>query len=124
TDPAVPGTVGRMIPQSCRFCGAELRQTFCDLGMSPLANAYLDREQLFAMEPFYPLHALVCSRCFLVQLGELERPERIFSEYAYFSSYSDSWLRHARDYAAMITERLGLGATSQVVEIGSNDGYL
>ncbi|MGI9179349.1 MAG: methyltransferase domain-containing protein [Longimicrobiaceae bacterium] len=95
-----------------------------DLGMSPLSNAYLRPEQLQEMEPFYPLHALVCERCFLVQLGEFESPERIFSDYAYFSSFSDSWLRHARDYVAMISERLRLGRESRVVEIASNDGYL
>jgi 2-polyprenyl-3-methyl-5-hydroxy-6-metoxy-1,4-benzoquinol methylase len=108
----------------CRFCSAPLRESFCDLGMSPLSNAYLTAEQLGARESFYPLHAFVCERCFLVQLGEFESPEHIFSDYAYFSSYADSWLRHCEAYVETITERLGLGANSQVVEIASNDGYL
>jgi SAM-dependent methyltransferase len=108
----------------CRFCKHPLAHSMVDLGMSPLSNAYLRAEQLQEMEPFYPLHALVCERCFLVQLGEFESPERIFSDYAYFSSYSDSWLRHAREYVGMISERLRLGADSRVVEIASNDGYL
>ncbi|MBA2245988.1 MAG: class I SAM-dependent methyltransferase [Gemmatimonadetes bacterium] len=110
--------------QRCRFCAHPLAHSMVDLGMSPLSNAYLRAEQLQEMERFYPLHALVCERCFLVQLGEFESPERIFSDYAYFSSFSDSWLRHARDYVAMISERLRLGRESRVVEIASNDGYL
>jgi SAM-dependent methyltransferase len=109
---------------SCRFCGAALTQTFTNLGMSPIANNFLTEEQLGRMEPFYPLHALVCDRCFLVQLEEFESPEAIFSDYAYFSSYSTSWLEHCRRYAEATTERFGLGADSQVVEIASNDGYL
>jgi SAM-dependent methyltransferase len=92
--------------------------------MSPLANSYLEPEQLGQMEPFFPLHALVCEQCFLVQLEEFETPEAIFSDYAYFSSYSTSWLEHARRYVDMIVERLELGADSRVVEIASNDGYL
>ena len=109
---------------SCRFCGAPLTQTFTNLGMSPIANNYLTEEQLGRMEPFFPLHALVCDQCFLVQLEEFESPEAIFSDYAYFSSYSTSWLEHCRRYAEGATERFGLGADSQVVEIASNDGYL
>ena len=108
----------------CRFCGAPLTQTFVNLGMSPIANNYPSAEQLGRMEPFYPLHALVCESCFLVQLGEFETPEEIFSDYAYFSSYSTSWLEHCRRYAEMATERFGLGPGSQVVELASNDGYL
>ena len=108
----------------CRFCGASLRNTFVDLGMSPLANAYLTAMQLHQMEPFYPLHVYVCERCLLVQLEEFASPEHIFSDYAYFASYSDTWLRHARLYVEMATGRFGLGARSQVVEIASNDGYL
>jgi SAM-dependent methyltransferase len=81
-------------------------------------------EQLNHMEPFYPLHAYVCDRCFLVQLPEYVSPEQIFSEYAYFSSYSDSWLQHAKNYVEMASARFGLHATSQVVEVASNDGYL
>jgi hypothetical protein len=108
----------------CRFCGATLRHTFVDLGMSPLCESFLTREQLNQMEPFYPLHAQVCDRCFLVQVEEYVGPERIFSEYAYFSSFSTAWLAHAKSYVDMITSRLGLGAESYVVELGSNDGYL
>jgi SAM-dependent methyltransferase len=108
----------------CRFCKAPLRHTFVDLGMSPLCESYLTVDQLNGMEPFYPLHVMVCEKCFLVQLEEYVSPEHIFTEYAYFSSYSDSWLKHASNYVAMISERLDLGAQSLVVELASNDGYL
>jgi SAM-dependent methyltransferase len=97
---------------------------FADLGMSPLANSYLPPERANGMEPFYPLRALVCGNCFLVQLEEFETPERIFSDYAYFSSYSSSWLEHSRRYAEQMVGRLGLDGDSHVVEIASNDGYL
>ncbi len=109
---------------ACRFCRAPLRHTFADLGMSPLANSYVAPDRANAMEPFYPLHALVCERCKLVQLEEFETAEGIFSDYAYFSSYSSSWLEHARRYVADMTERFGLDASSRVVELASNDGYL
>jgi SAM-dependent methyltransferase len=92
--------------------------------MSPLANSYVPPERVNAMEPFYPLRALVCGRCFLVQLEEFETPDHIFSDYAYFSSYSTSWLEHSRRYADAMIERFGLGADSHVVELASNDGYL
>ena len=95
-----------------------------DLGMSPLCESFLSEDQLDAMEPFYPLRAMVCEECFLVQLGEYVSPTDIFSEYAYFSSYSASWLEHARRYADSAISRLGLGQHSLVVELGSNDGYL
>ena len=108
----------------CRFCGSVVRHTFVDLGMSPLCESFLSREQIDQAEAFYPLHAYVCGECFLVQVKEYVAPEGIFTEYAYFSSYSDSWLRHARSYVDMITARLGLDARSHVVELGSNDGYL
>jgi SAM-dependent methyltransferase len=108
----------------CRFCGATVDGVFADLGSSPLANSYLPPERVNGMEPFYPLRALVCGRCFLVQLEEFETPEAIFSDYAYFSSYSSSWLEHSRRYAEQMIERLGLGAGSHVVELASNDGYL
>jgi SAM-dependent methyltransferase len=108
----------------CRFCGAALRHTFVDLGMSPLCESFLTREQLNHMEPFYPLHAYVCEACFLVQVEEYVGPDRIFDDYAYFSSYSDAWLRHAQSYTDMIVSRLGLDQRSHVVELGSNDGYL
>jgi SAM-dependent methyltransferase len=109
---------------SCLFCAAPLRHTFVDLGMSPLCESFLTAEQVNQMEPFYPLHVWVCERCFLVQVEQYVRPETIFTEYAYFSSYSDSWLAHARAYVEMISERLALGAGSRVIELGSNDGYL
>jgi SAM-dependent methyltransferase len=113
-----------MSTTACRFCGAPVTDVFADLGMSPLANDYLPAERFNAMEPFYPLRALVCAKCFLVQLEEFETPEQIFSDYAYFSSYSSSWLEHSRRYAEQMIERLGLDGDSQVVEIASNDGYL
>jgi SAM-dependent methyltransferase len=109
---------------SCRICGATLTQTFVDLGMSPLANSYIRPEQLAQMEPFYPLHVRVCATCFLVQLDAVAQPDEIFSQYAYFSSYSDSWLEHARSYSDDVTRRFGLDRDSWVVEIASNDGYL
>ncbi len=109
---------------TCRFCGSSLQITFADLGMSPLANSYIPAEKECSMEPFYPLHAYVCQFCFLVQLKEFESPQHIFSDYAYFSSFSDSWLRHAKAYTDKMVERFGFGAQSQVIEIASNDGYL
>jgi SAM-dependent methyltransferase len=123
--PSMLGTHGvRRAPTPCRFCGAPLSAVFADLGCSPLANSYLTLEQVGAMEPFYPLNVLVCERCFLVQLDEFETPERIFSDYAYFSSFSTSWLEHCRDYTDQMIERFDLGEHSQVVELASNDGYL
>jgi SAM-dependent methyltransferase len=113
-----------MSQTACRFCGAPVDAVFADLGMSPLANSYLPPERANGMEPFYPLRALVCGKCFLVQLEEFETPERIFSDYAYFSSYSSSWLEHSRRYAEQMVGRLGLDGASHVVEIASNDGYL
>ena len=92
--------------------------------MSPLANSYLSADQLDRMEPFYPLHAYVCSNCFLVQLQEFETPEHIFSDYAYFSSFSDSFVAHAKAYVEDMVTRFGFDETSQVIEIASNDGYL
>lgn len=109
---------------TCRFCGAPLRHVFVDLGASPLANSYLEPEDLRRPESFYPLCVYVCGECFLVQLPEEERPEAIFSDYAYFSSYSESWLRHARLYAEAMIERFGLGSEHRVIEVASNDGYL
>lgn len=111
-------------PAKCRSCGTSLSRSFCDLGMSPLSNRYLRAEDLNKAEPFYPLHAYVCEACLLVQLEAFESPESIFSDYAYFSSYSDTWLRHAERYASAVVGRLGLPASAQVVEIASNDGYL
>jgi len=108
----------------CRFCDKQLKYIFADLGVSPLANAYLTTEQINQMEPFFPLQAYVCERCFLVQLPVFQSSEEIFGEYAYFSSYSDSWLQHAKKYTESVIERFGLGIQSQVIEIASNDGYL
>lgn len=108
----------------CRFCGERLEYTFVDLGMSPLANSYLGLDKQNGMEPFYPLHVYVCGQCLLVQLEEFEKAADIFSDYAYFSSYSDTWLQHAKCYVEMTTKRFGLGPQSQVMEIASNDGYL
>ena len=109
---------------TCRFCRAPLRHTFVDLGMSPLCESFLPADQVNAMEPFYPLHVRVCERCFLVQLQEYVSPAHIFTEYAYFSSYSNAWLEHAKSYTEMISRRLGLGPQSLVMELASNDGYL
>ena len=110
--------------RGCRFCKSSLSHTFVDLGMSPLCESYLSENQLNRMEPFYPLHAKVCGGCYLVQLEEYVSAEHIFSEYAYFSSYSDSWLKHSSDYVDLISERLSLGPSSLAVELASNDGYL
>jgi hypothetical protein len=120
-------TVGRShnsAQGTCRLCGAGLEHTFVDLGMSPLCESFLRRDQLDAMEPYFPLHALVCGQCFLVQLKEYVSPEHIFREYAYFSSYSTSWVAHAKRYCEAITKRLGFGPNSLAVELASNDGYL
>ena len=109
---------------SCRFCSTELKHTFVDLGMSPLCESYVDEANLDKMEPFYPLHVYVCDKCFLVQLLEYVSAEDIYSEYAYFSSYSDSWLNHCKQYVEMIIDKMRLDTNSQVYEIASNDGYL
>ena len=108
----------------CRFCGATLHTTMVDLGMSPLCESFLTAEQLNGPEVFLPLHVRVCDSCLLAQVQEYVSPEEIFDEYAYFSSYSTAWLDHAKRYAATMTERLGLGPDSLVVELASNDGYL
>jgi SAM-dependent methyltransferase len=108
----------------CRFCSVPLGQTFVSLGMSPLSNSYLTPEQLGKAETFFPLEAYVCGNCFLVQLPEFQAPEAIFGDYAYFSSYSSSWLQHAKRYVDKMTVALALSVDSMVVEIASNDGYL
>ncbi len=108
----------------CRFCGAQLEHTFVNLGMSPLCESYVSTEQLNQVEAFYPLHVYVCGKCFLVQLQQYVAAEDIFTKYAYFSSYSDSWLAHSRTYTNQMVERFGLDARSFVVELASNDGYL
>ncbi|MCV7171932.1 methyltransferase domain-containing protein [Mycobacterium manitobense] len=109
---------------NCRHCGLPVKHSFCDLGMSPLANSYLSEAEIDRAEVFLPLHTYVCSNCLLVQLRVFEAPDSIFSDYLYFSSYSQSWLDHARSYSLAVIERFGLDASSQVIEIGSNDGYL
>ena len=108
----------------CRFCKTELKYSFCDLGKMPLSNAYLFPSDLHKKENYYPLHVFVCEKCMLVQLPEHESPENIFSDYAYFSSYSDSWLEHSEKYVEGITKKRNLNINSFVVEIASNDGYL
>jgi SAM-dependent methyltransferase len=113
-----------METKSCLFCRAALRRTFVDLGMHPLCESYVSEDKLNQMEPFYPLHVFVCEQCLLVQLHEYVSPADIFTEYAYFSSYADSWVQHAKRYTEMIVERLKLTAKSFVVELASNDGYL
>ncbi len=110
--------------QVCRFCYSPLRTPFVDLGTSPLSNAYLTQEALQREEIFYPLKAQICDKCFLVQLPQFEAPENIFSDYAYFSSYSDSWLQHASTYVDMMVERFAIDDSWKVIEIASNDGYL
>lgn len=109
---------------TCRFCRAGLTRTFVDLGMSPLCETYPSEADLNRGETYYPLHVYVCDHCFLVQLEQYESPENIFGDYAYFSSYSDSWLKHAQAYCDKVVTRFGLGNKSSVVEVASNDGYL
>jgi SAM-dependent methyltransferase len=108
----------------CRFCGTEVRRTFVDLGTSPLCETYPSAADLNRGEVYYPLHVCVCEQCFLVQLDQYESPENIFTDYAYFSSYSDSWLKHCETYCENMTNRFGLSGDSFVVEVASNDGYL
>lgn len=111
--------------KKCRFCGHRLHISVADLGMSPVSNDNIKPEQLNAMEPFYPLHAYVCEECWLVQLEQFQAADAIFNdEYAYFSSYSESWLEHARRYSEKMIERFVINRNSQVVELASNDGYL
>ncbi|MFF2018100.1 methyltransferase domain-containing protein [Paenibacillus sp. NPDC058177] len=110
--------------QTCRFCGEELTQNFVDLGMSPLSNSFIKPESLYAAETFLPLHAFVCSHCHLVQLEDFETPEHIFQNYAYFSSFSQSWLLHAQNYVQKMITEYPITTNSHVVEIASNDGYL
>jgi len=109
---------------TCRLCDAELTETFVDLGMSPLCESYVSADQLDGPETFYPLHVRVCSQCLLVQLPAYVAGEDIFSDYAYFSSYSDSWVEHGRRYAQEMITQLKLGPDSLVTEVASNDGYL
>jgi hypothetical protein len=109
---------------TCRLCGQSARHIFVDLGMSPLCQTHITSDQLNKMEAFYPLRVYLCEHCFLVQLEEFVAPPGIFSEYAYFSSYADSWVEHARRYCESMIQRFAIGRHSRVVEIASNDGYL
>src|SRR3954471_25058459 len=113
-----------MTAVACRLCGANLTETFVDLGMSPLCESYVPADRVDGQESFYPLHVRICSECLLVQLAAYVAGEDIFSDYLYFSSYSDSWVAHAKRYADDMTARLGLGPDSLVAEVASNDGYL
>lgn len=106
----------------CRFCSTPLTYTFCDLGKTPPSNSYLKSPT--QKESFFPLHAFVCHKCFLVQLGQFQAPDEIFSDYAYFSSYSESWIEHGRKYTDQVVNQFHLNSQSFVVEIASNDGYL
>lgn len=110
--------------QHCRFCGCKLNYTFADLGFSPLSNEYLSKKDLVRGQMSYPLKVQVCENCFLVQAALYQNPEQIFGEYQYFSSYSESWLKHCEAYVDMIIPRLKLSSTSHVLEIACNDGYL
>lgn len=117
-------SVSPSVLKPCRFCGKALERTVVDLGLSPLCETYPAESDLNSGETYYPLHVYVCQTCFLVQLEEYETPERIFSDYAYFSSYSDSWLKHCENYCQKMKDRFGLGSASFVIEAASNDGYL
>jgi SAM-dependent methyltransferase len=114
----------KRVSRACRFCGDSLNRTFVDLGMSPLCETYPSAEEPIRGEIYYPLHVYVCGRCFLVQLEQYETADSIFSDYPYFSSYSDSWLKHAENYCSQMTDRFGLTDQNLVVEVASNDGYL
>ncbi len=120
--PSVSGAENNTL--ECRNCLFPLDKVFLDLGSSPLANSYLSKSDLNRMEPFYPLRVYVCESCLFVQIEAFEKPEKIFSDYAYFSSYSDSWLCHAETYVEKMIDRFGFDSSHRVVEVGSNDGYL
>lgn len=117
-------TEGGRAVSVCRLCKSPLQDSLVDLGMSPLANSYVKPSDVQRMERFYPLHVYVCRSCLLAQLEEFESPQDIFGDYAYFSSFSDAFLQHAKAYVEMATTRFGLNKTSLVVEVASNDGYL
>ena len=117
-------TVNIALEGTCRFCQTPLKHTFVDLGTSPLCQDVVKPDELKKMEPFYPLHAYICENCFLVQLEEFVSPQVIYRDYRYFSSYSDTWLRHCKQYTDKVVERFHLSGDSLVVELASNDGYL
>ena len=121
---AASNDISTMAGGPCRFCGADLHHLFVDLGTSPLCESFVEASRVNAMEAFFPLRVYVCDQCLLVQLQEYVSPAEIFTEYAYFSSFSEAWLEHCRDYVTMISERFGLTGDSLVVELASNDGYL
>src|SRR3954466_911938 len=124
TDTLTAASAADVAASACRFCAAPLRLTFVDLGMSPLCESYVPADRVNEMEPFYPLHAKICEACLLVQLEAFVTADHICSEYAYFSSYSDSWVAHARNYVETAVERFELGPDSLVMEVASHDGYL
>lgn len=124
TTTVLQGMNSKTATRICRFCGAGLERTFVDLGMSPLCETYPSVADLNHGEIYYPLRVYVCEKCWLVQLEEYESAEKIFSDYAYFASYSDSWLKHCENYCQKMATRFGLGKESFVVEVASNDGYL
>jgi len=124
TSQSVLTTVARDNRPRCRLCSAVLSRTVVDLGMSPLANSYRKPEQMNSMEPFFPLRVWICEQCLLVQVQEFESPKNIFGDYAYFSSYSETWLRHIEAYSNAVIKRFGIDASTAVIEIASNDGYL
>jgi SAM-dependent methyltransferase len=124
TTTSLPDIEQDQAAKGCRFCGTGLRRTFVDLGLSPLCETYPAAADLNRGEIYYPLHVYVCENCWLVQLEEYESPGKIFSDYAYFSSYSDSWLKHAENYCRKMVERFKLNQSSFVIEVASNDGYL
>jgi len=109
---------------NCRFCNSSLNVEFANLGSSPLANSFIKSENFNLYEPFFPLEVFVCSKCFLVQLDEFENPSNIFSEYAYMSSFSNSWLNHIEEFVNTCIEKFDIKKDKQVIEIASNDGYL
>lgn len=109
----------------CRACNTNLGEPFFSLGNSPLSNAYLSKDDLHKMEPYYPLEVYLCKRCYLIQLEEFKTAKNIFSsDYAYFSSYSESWLQHCKNYTEMMINRFGFNKDSFIVELASNDGYM
>jgi SAM-dependent methyltransferase len=121
----LPSNIHQKAPtRQCRFCGTGLQRTFVDLGLSPLCESYPAAADFHRGETYYPLHVYVCENCFLVQLEEYESAHNIFSDYAYFSSFSDSWLKHSENYCNKMASRFGLNENSFVVEVASNDGYL
>ena len=109
---------------NCRFCDYQLSDIFIDLGDTPLANSFLSLDMLDKREASFPLRALVCEKCFLVQVDEFEKPQNIFNNYAYFSSYSTSWLEHVKIFVEEVIKRFDISKNDQVIEIASNDGYL